>query len=145
MQGVARTFSCIVVAIATLLWLSFLAAAIVLAHTPLALPLLLPVTIMAGATFGASWTLMSVTTSEFFGLTHFATNYAAVQMAPMLATCLCPVLFGRLYDHVARKQHPDATNDDIACSGASCFLPATAIMCLLSVLVRCCCQMAVLR
>lgn len=136
-QGTARTLFCVIVAFLTFLWLLMLALAVLLAHTAIALPLLLPTTIMAGLTFGAYWTLMSVTTSELFGLAYFSVNYSTVLIAPMLASYLGPtLLLGRLYDAAARRQHPHAPNKDIPCFGMTCFLPAVSILCFLSFLVR---------
>lgn len=97
---------------------------------------LVPVTVVAGLTFGAAWTLMSVTTSELFGLRHFSKNYAAVQLAPILATLVCPQFVGRLFDAAARAQHPDARQKDILCQGAKCFLPSFCILTGLAVLAR---------
>lgn len=108
-----------------------------LSQTRFSLVALVPINIVAGLTFGASWTLMSVTTSELFGLKHFASNYAAVQLAPILASTICPpFLVGWLFDRAARAQHPHAHHPDIPCVGPACFGPSFGILTALSVVVR---------
>ena len=134
-QGTARTLFCCFIAIGTLAWLLVMDLAISLAGHPLSLAVLIPVTILAGLTFGASWTLMSVTTSELFGLRHFSKNYAAVQLAPILATLLGPQLVGNLFDAAARAQHPGSTRRDLLCQGAQCFLPSFCTLTVLAMLV----------
>jgi MFS family permease len=101
--------------------------------------LLVPSTIAAGLTFGASWTLMSVTTSELFGLRNFSFNYAAVQLAPILATSVCPQVVGWLFDHAARQQHPHHPDGNVPCTGAACFGASFGMLTALSVVVRCSC------
>jgi hypothetical protein len=136
-QGTARTLFCVIMAVTTLIWLGLLLIVIDAAGSPFAMVCLLPLTAIAGLTFGASWTLMSVTISELFGLQFFSFNYSAVQLAPILATLLCPsMLVGRLFDREARAQHPDMAHDDIPCTGPHCFFTAFCILTFLSVLVR---------
>lgn len=138
MQGTPRTLFCVAVATSTLAWLLVLVMNIAFAADPAAPALLLPITAVAGTTFGATWTLMSVVTSELFGLQHFALNYATVQLAPAAAACVCPTLLvGLLYDHAAWSHHSQDNHDHpIQCHGRSCFLPAFLLLTLLAVLVR---------
>jgi MFS family permease len=136
-QGTPRTLFCVVLAAATVGWTATLCAAAAAAGREAALVLLPAVTVAAGLTFGGYWTLMATITSELFGLRFFSSNYAAVQIAPILATCICPTLLvGRMYDATARRQHPSAATDDLPCAGTACFLPAFTILCGIAVLVR---------
>ena len=136
MQGTARTLFCVVVAVSTLVWLVALDIANLAAGSPLALMLLVPATIAAGLTFGASWTLMSVITSELFGLKNFSFNYSAVQLAPILATSVCPLAVGKLFDRAAELQHPEQQQGNIPCTGHACFGAGFGIMTALSAVVR---------
>lgn len=69
LQGTPRTFFCVVNAALTMMWtLALLATVSILSLTKWALVALVPISAVAGLTFGASWTLMAVTTSELFGM-----------------------------------------------------------------------------
>jgi MFS family permease len=138
MQGTPRTVFCVINAVLTVAWTAaLLATTALLAETPWAYAPLVPITLLAGITFGAAWTLMSVTTSEMFGLKYFSINYATINVAPIVATAVCPnLLVGRLYDREARRQHPDMHGEDVPCSGAACFRSAFAVLVALSLLVR---------
>ena len=64
-------------------------------------------------------------------------NYATIQLAPMIATAVCPdMLVGRLYDRVAQRQHPGHAGHNLACIGGACFRTAFLILFVLSVFVR---------
>jgi hypothetical protein len=135
-QGTPRTVFCIVLAALTATWLLALVLTIAAAGSSYALLPLPIITVAAGFTFGGYWTLMTATTSELFGLKYFSANYATVQIAPILATCLCPnVLVGSLYDVIARRQNPAADGGDLPCFGRQCFLPAFLILFGISFLV----------
>ena len=137
MQGTARTFFCCLVALATLSWLLAFDFAMLFSQSQFCVAALVPITVCAGFSFGACWTLMSVTTSELFGLKHFSSNYAAVQLAPIMATTICPTLLvGRLYDRAARAQHPHSHHADLPCTGRTCFASSFGILTALSVVVR---------
>lgn len=137
-QGTARTLFWVVVSVGTALWTGALLLTSFLAGTAHALTPLLPVTAVSGFFFGAAVTLMSVTTSELFGLQYFAANYAVVQIAPMLATFVFPTgIVGRLYDVEAKRQHPAAVGGgNLACVGSACFSHAFGILFALSLAVR---------
>lgn len=112
-------------------------ATILLAGSPLVLKPMLPLTAAAGFFFGAAVTLMSVTTSELFGLRYFAANYAVIQVAPMLGTFVFPtVIVGQLYDAEAKRQQPGAVGGDLPCVGSACFARAFGILFALSLVVR---------
>lgn len=138
MQGTARTFFWVVASIGTAAWTGGLLATTLLAGTKLALAPMLPLTALAGFAFGAAVTLMSVTTSELFGLRFFAANYAIVQIAPMLATFVIPTgIVGRLYDVEAARQNPAAVGGgNLPCVGSACFSLAFTILFALAMVVR---------
>lgn len=138
MQGTPRTFFWVAASVGTALWTGALLAVMFLAGSPLALKPMLPLAGIAGFVFGAAVTLMSVTTSELFGLRYFAANYAVVQIAPMLATFVFPTgIVGALYDAEAQRQHPGAVGgSDLECVGGTCFSRAFGILFVLSLAVR---------
>ena len=77
-----------------------------------------------GLLFGAHWTLAPAVAADLFGLGHFASNYAALQLAPAAgAYLLATRLAGRLYD-AAAAAHGDGRD----CVGADCFRPAFRIL-----------------
>lgn len=137
-QGTPRTFFWVAASIGTALWTGALFVVTLLAGSPLALKPMLPLAGSAGFVFGAAVTLMSVTTSELFGLRYFAANYAVVQIAPMLATFVFPTgIVGALYDAEARRQQPGAVGGgDLECVGSACFSRAFGILFALSLAVR---------
>eukprot|EP00892_Ulva_mutabilis_P001053 jgi/Ulvmu1/10949/UM007_0128.1 len=134
--GTARTFFWVLASIGTAAWVGAMLAIILLAGSPLALLPMLPLTGAAGFVFGAAVTLMSVTTSELFGLRYFAANYAVVQIAPMLATFVFPTgIVGKLYDAEAARQNPAAVGGgNLPCVGSACFASAFSILFALSLL-----------
>lgn len=72
-QGTPRTFFFVVNAVSTAVWtLALLLTISFLSLTQYSLILLVPITAAAGLTFGASWTLMAVTTSEMFGMKYIS-------------------------------------------------------------------------
>lgn len=71
LQGTPRSFFCVLKASATAVWtLALLLTVWLLPLTKWATRLLGPITALAGLTFGASWTLMAVITSELFGMKY---------------------------------------------------------------------------
>ncbi len=69
-----------------LVLISLLSVCVALACAFAPLPLLCPVAVIAGLTFGAHWSLIPALASELFGLRYFASNYCLLQV-PLPAMC----------------------------------------------------------
>ncbi|KAK9836313.1 hypothetical protein WJX81_004629 [Elliptochloris bilobata] len=85
---------------------------------------LYPITILAGAAFGAHWSLMPALTSELFGLRHFASNYSLVQFAPAVGSFgMATKLAGYLYDREAGVE-AEEEGEERTCIGVHCYRAA---------------------
>ncbi|EFJ44963.1 hypothetical protein VOLCADRAFT_94778, partial [Volvox carteri f. nagariensis] len=82
------------------------------------------VSIIAGLAFGAHWGLIPAITSDLFGLSHFGSNYTALQLGPAAGGyLLATVLTGKLYDRVARRH-----GDKLYCVGADCYFDTWCVL-----------------
>uniref|UniRef100_A0A7S3K327 Nodulin-like domain-containing protein n=1 Tax=Aureoumbra lagunensis TaxID=44058 RepID=A0A7S3K327_9STRA len=77
--------------------------------------------IIAGASYGALWTLLPTITSDLFGLQRFASNYMLCLPFIILASLLfSTVLAATVYsDHT--NDDDDSNDDDNTCTGAACY------------------------
>ncbi|GIL91142.1 hypothetical protein Vretimale_9581 [Volvox reticuliferus] len=82
------------------------------------------VSVLAGLAFGAHWSLIPSITSDMFGLTHFGSNYTALQLGPAAGGyLLATVLTGKLYDRAARSH-----GDQLFCIGADCYFQTWCVL-----------------
>lgn len=113
---------------------SLLTAAVCVGVSLGRLPLLYPLSVLAGMAFGGFWVLNTSIVSEVGGLRSFASNYTALQLAPALGSyCLSSKLAGWGYDREAARQAGGP-----GCLGPLCYRATFLLLAALSVAAAAC-------
>jgi len=73
---------------------------------------------LTGLAYGATFTIVHLITSEWFGTRHFGQNYGWISLAVAAGSFSLNAAVGSLYDQQAALQHNDPPN---VCYGAICF------------------------
>lgn len=83
------------------------------------IPAMYPLAVFGGVAFGGQWAVIPSVVADLFGITHFASTYAVIQIAPAAGNFLLgTMLVGTVYE--AAKKH-SATPDNRYCLGSACY------------------------